>query len=78
MGFEFAAEVFLDDLHMTIFDQEHSETEERWITMGKTKGGVLLVVVHTFTEHSDDEVTIRIISAREASNNERKYYEDYV
>jgi len=73
--FDQAAEVFLDALQMTVFDSEHSETEERWVTMGKTKTGMLLVVVHTFQEH-EDSATIRIISAREATRHEQHQYEE--
>jgi len=36
VSFEQAAEVFLDSLHIVIFDEEHSEAEERWVTIGKT------------------------------------------
>ncbi|MDN5752836.1 MAG: BrnT family toxin [Nitrosospira sp.] len=63
VSFERAAEIFLDPLQMVIFDSEHSETEECWVTLGKTTNdGFLLVVVHTFEEH-EDSATIRVISA---------------
>ncbi len=48
LDFERAAMVFLDPLAITIPDQEHSETEARWITLGKDTGGQYLLVVHTF------------------------------
>lgn len=73
--FEQAAEVFLDALQLSIMDIEHSEIEERWVTMGKTKSGKLLVVSHTFQEHKED-ATIRIISAREATKHEQRQYEE--
>lgn len=44
VSFERAAEIFLDPLQLTIFDDDHSESEERWITLGKEKTGTLLVV----------------------------------
>ena len=75
VNFEQATEVFLDALQLTIFDNEHSKTEERWITLGKAKDGRFLVVVHTFAEH-DNSATIRIISAREASKHEQRQYEE--
>jgi uncharacterized DUF497 family protein len=53
VSFEQAAGIFLDPLQIVIFDSEHSEVEECWITLGKTNDGVLLVVVHTFKEHED-------------------------
>jgi len=33
---------------MSIFDDDHSGEEERWITLGLDRAGVLLVVCHTF------------------------------
>lgn len=44
VSFEQAAEVFLDSLHIAIFNEEHSEAEERWVTIGKTGNGRLLVM----------------------------------
>ena len=75
VSFEQAAEVFLDALQLAVFDDEHSETEERWVTLGKTRNGTLLVVVHTFAEHQDS-ATVRIISAREATKHEQRQYEE--
>ena len=37
---------------MSIFDDEHSEEEERWITLGLDRAGVLLVVSHTFRKET--------------------------
>ena len=61
-------------MQLSIFDEEHSDTEDRWITLGKTKNGILLVVIHTFSEY-DDGVTIRIISVRKATKHEQHQYE---
>jgi uncharacterized DUF497 family protein len=77
VSFEYAAEIFLDPLAISIFDEEHSDEEERWITMGKDSHEVVLVVVHTFREVMVDEWIIRIISAWKATKNEIKQYEDY-
>jgi uncharacterized DUF497 family protein len=76
ISFERAAEIFLDPLAISIFDEEHSEEEERWITMGKDSHEVILVVVHTFNEAATDEWIIRIISAWKAAKNEIKQYEE--
>lgn len=76
VSFEQAAEVFLDPLQLTLFDEEHSEDEERWITLGRVNTAGLLVVVHTFLEYfGNNAVTIRIISARLATRHEQKQYE---
>jgi hypothetical protein len=76
VSFERAAEVFLDPLALSIFDEEHSDEEERWITVGKDSREVILVVVHTFREVAADEWLIRIISAWKATKNEIKQYEE--
>jgi len=77
VSFEHAAEVFLDPLAISIFDEEHSDEEERWITMGKDSHEVVLVVIHTFQEVAADEWIIRIISSWKATKNEIRQYEDY-
>jgi uncharacterized DUF497 family protein len=69
--FEEAATVFGDPLALTGYDPDHSEEEERFITMGLSIDGRLLVVSHT-----DRDERIRIISARVASRAERRDYED--
>ena len=71
VGFEGATTVFGDARSLTIPDPEHSRAEQRFITMGKSQGDKLLVVVHT--ERGDN---IRIISARRANPRERKFYEE--
>ena len=74
VSFEQATEVFWDALQLSIFDEEHSDTEVRWITLGKTKSGILLVVTHTFSEY-EDGAAIRIISVRKATKYEQNQYE---
>ena len=66
--------MFKDAGMLTIFDNEHSEPEERWITMGHDEQGLLLVVSHTFQFLEDDHCLIRIISARKATKRERAQY----
>ncbi|HFE63244.1 MAG TPA: BrnT family toxin, partial [Caldithrix sp.] len=43
--FELAATVFRDPRMLTIFDEEHSEFEERWVTLGLARNGILVLVV---------------------------------
>ena len=75
VSFENAALVFSDKDSLSIYDEEHSDREERWITLGRTSDGVLLVVVHTYRK-VDKEEYIRIISARKAGKKEaNQYYE---
>jgi hypothetical protein len=74
LTFERAAEIFLDPLALSIFDEEHSSQEDRWITIGKDHSDRLLVVVHTFREKDNDNAIIRMISARTATKREGGQY----
>ena len=47
VGFEQALTIFGDRSSLTIPDPEHSQTKERYITIGRAFTGKLLVVVHT-------------------------------
>lgn len=71
VAFEDAATVFGDPLSLTIDDPLHPALERRFVTMGESRRGRLLVVVHT-----DRSGHIRIISARKATTRERKSYEE--
>jgi hypothetical protein len=70
VSFQEASTVFGDPLAGTFPDPDHSQGEERWLTVGLSVKGRLLVVAHT--EH---DVTFRIISARVATTHERSSYE---
>jgi uncharacterized DUF497 family protein len=70
VSFEEAATAFGDPLSLTVGDPEHSHDETRFVLVGQTFGGKLVVVVHSETERG-----IRIISAREATRKERRDYE---
>lgn len=75
VSFELAATVFRDPLMISVPDEEHSETEERWITMGQAENSKLLLVVHTYLEISVNAANVRIISARRATKHEQRQYE---
>jgi len=70
VSFEDAVTVFDDPLAVTRDDPDHSEDERRFLTIGNSKGGRLLVVCH-----SDRPNRIRLISARNANRRERRYHE---
>jgi len=70
VAFEDAATVFDDVLSSTVADPDHSEGDERFLTFGVDVSGKPLVVAHS--EHGD---TIRIISSREMTRQERRAYE---
>jgi len=71
IDFNEASTVLADALSITIPDPNHSEAEERWVTIGLSNRQRLLVVVHT-----EEEETIRLISARTADRLERRKYEE--
>ena len=77
VSFERAATVFRDVNQLSIFDEDHSDNEDRWLTLGLDRNGILLVVVHTFRETNNLDVSIRIISARKATRREIKQYEEF-
>lgn len=75
ISFEQAVIVFRDPKAISVFDQDHDEDEDRWVTMGISNPGTLVVVVHTFREAGVDEFVVRVISARRATRKELKNYE---
>ena len=71
VSFEEAATVFSDPLYIDFYDPDHSVDEHRYLIMGQSTAGRLLIV--SYTER--DEV-IRLISAREVTLSERQAYEE--
>ena len=71
VSFAEAGTVFGDELAITVPDPDHSDDENRYITVGWSNRRRLLIVSHT---ERDDK--IRIISARELTPRERKTYEE--
>jgi uncharacterized DUF497 family protein len=71
VSFTEAMTVFADPMSLTGYDPDHSDDEDRYITMGHSADARLLVV-----SHADRGEAVRIISARVASRGERKDYED--
>lgn len=72
ISFEEAKTVFFDEHARLIYDDHHSEQEERFILLGISHQLRLLVVCHCYRE---SERIIRIISARKASRTEARQYE---
>jgi len=71
VSFEEAASVFLDHGALTFLDPDHSEQEDRLLTIGRSARRRVLLVSHT-----EREDRIRIISARRATRREREQYEE--
>lgn len=74
VAFRQATTVFRDPLARSMPDEEHSHDEDRWVTIGQSEDGRLLVVVHTFRRRGDRSL-VRIISARRATRRERRTFE---
>jgi len=74
--FEEAATVFQDAQMLTLFDGKHSSNEDRWITLGISAAGRVLVVNHTFPERITDHIPVRIISSRKATGHEQRQYRE--
>ena len=70
VSFDEARTIFSDRLEMMMFDPDHSDDEDRYISIGLSNRGRVLVV--SYTERGD---RIRIISARVANKRERSQYE---
>jgi len=72
VSFPEAATVFADVLGWTFFDPDHSRDEDRFLTIGTSNTGRLLIVSHT-----EEDDLVRIISAREVTRRERRDYESF-
>ncbi len=70
VSFQEAATVFNDPLSVTFPDPDHSIGESRYVMIGMSEFGKLLLIAHT-----DREKKIRIISARKATRQEKRFYE---
>ncbi|CAK7068678.1 MAG: hypothetical protein DELT_01774 [Desulfovibrio sp.] len=70
VSFEVAARVFADPYRLEMFDEGHSQVEERWITIGMVPPAILVVV---YTERANGDV-VRLISARQANEKEQRTY----
>ena len=71
VSFQEAASVLGDALSITYYDPDHSAREHRFITVGMSRSGRVLMVAHT-----DRGDNVRIISARKTTWKERRYYEE--
>jgi uncharacterized DUF497 family protein len=78
IAFREASQVFLDPLHVTVFDGIESG-EERWRTFGLVEHSMVIVVAHTFREldgEGEGMDIVRIISARVTTKKEKLFYEE--
>ena len=73
VSFEEACYIFSDPFALSMFDPDHSENEDRFVMLGKSRNEYILVVIHTYRENDNEEV-VRIISARKATKKEKSTY----
>ena len=72
VDFEEAKSVFADEFALVLFDEDHSNDEERFLILGMSQKERILLVVHCYCEND----TIRIISSRKATKSEAKQYKE--
>lgn len=73
IDFKTASRVFFDENRIEMYDEAHSDYEDRYITIGMIDNIAYIVMV-VYTER---EKAIRLISARKATSRERRMYDDY-
>ena len=72
VSFEEAMTVFKDNMAVLLYDEDNSETEDRFNIIGMSQMSKLLIVCHCYCE---SDTTIKIISARKPTKEEASYYE---
>ena len=72
VSFEEAMTVFNDNRAVLIYDEQHSQEEQRFNIIGMSQLSKLLIVCHCYRQN---DTIIRIISARKPTKTETKYYE---
>jgi uncharacterized DUF497 family protein len=75
VSFEEASTIFVDPLARTELDEEHSQNEERFATIGISSSARMLVAWHTERLADDGELVVRLIGARRPTPTERRFYE---
>lgn len=75
ISFEEAASAFYDPQARILYDPDHSQDEERYILLGISEVSQLLMVCHVYKENG---CLIRLISARRATKNERRQYQEFL
>lgn len=74
VSLELASSVFYDPRILTVADLVHSETEERWFSIGLATNGSLIAVAYLWNEVGAGLTKVRLISARKATATEIGYY----
>ena len=75
ISFEEASTAFYDEHARLMYDPDHSESEDRYILLGVSEESQLLMVCHLYKEN---DRLIRIVSARPATKDERRQYQEFL
>lgn len=75
VSFDEAKEILDDPFCISILDKRFDYSEERWISLGSTTTGKLLVIGYAYYLSRNVEDRIRMITARKATKKEREQYE---
>jgi uncharacterized DUF497 family protein len=76
LSFDLARTFFNDPRLLSIADQEHSDAEERWFSIGCASNGMMLSAVYVWLEGYAATTRIRMISARKATQNEIREHQE--
>jgi len=74
VSFELASSIFGDPRILTLADTSHSESEDRWFSVGLASNGIPMSIAYLWTESVTGLVKIRLITARRATASEICYY----
>ena len=76
MPFDLARTVFSDANLLTVADLDHTDVEERWFSVGCAIDGAILSRVYLWSDGAAETTTVRLISARKATQNEILQYRE--
>lgn len=76
VSFDLACTIFRDPRLLTVADLVHSETEERWFSIGCASNGRLLTVVYLWSDADPSAIKVRLFSARKATQAETLQYQE--
>ncbi len=74
VSFELASSIFADPQILTLADTTHSESEERWFSIGLASNGVPMSIAYLWTDNGVGLIKIRLITARRSTTTEIRYY----
>ncbi len=76
ISFHEAKTIFNDPNVLTFADEDHSQDEDRFISIGFSNINRLILVVHLEIAEQDEDILVRIISCRKPTKLEREIYEE--